>query len=1024
MTNYSNNLFFHIVVFFCIGLLAACSGGGGGNTVQSTPCTDVSVANLQVMSVSPTNGATNVSVNSNITATFNTCVNMSTVNSSSFLVSNGGLPIAGSYTLDGENYTVVFTPSSDLVYGAAYVVAISDTVTGSNGESFAGTGWGFFTRATPDTIPPTTSSDIPEGYYNSTQSVTLSCDDGATGTGCAATYYTTNGDAPTTSSAVYSGPVQIASTTTLKFFSVDVDGNAETVKTINYVIDTVAPTVISTDPSDLASGIPLTATVSAVFDEPILAATLTETSFYIDNGVTGTINYDEPNNTATFIPNERLACNTMHTVTLTTGVTDLAGNGLASDVNWSFTTYNDCAEPVTSASLAAGVFTSAQSVTLTCDDGAGSGCARIVYTTDGSTPTFSPANGTIIAAASAGPISINEGDTLLRYFAEDNAGNREVERKQQYSVSTAGFTYAATDGGIGRGVGATPASFVNTQPPGKTLGFFNDTSNGRFYRATEAGVYFSDDDGATWAHTVVTQSGSTSYAVVEDIFADGSKIYVGTHDGLYVSIDGGATYSKRLPLSGILYDYVYKVLVDGYMVYVGTSDGLLISFDKGYTFEARTTTDGLGSNYVYDIHVNGSTIYAATGGGLSISTDGGQTFSNKTTSEGLGSNTVRAVSVNGANVYAGTGGGLSISSDSGASFTNYTSADGMFANNVAGLYLDGATLYAATGVGVTIMDIGGPAFTARQPASWHFAGVDVNSIHMQAGNLYAGAYPSFYQSGDNGVTWEQKGLPDYPVHDMAVAADGTLYFHVSNSSGFSSIAISTDKGKTYNIRNIGDVLGDSSYIDGIYVDNNTLYVATTGIAVSSDGGNNFTVLTKTGNSLSEFSINAVYAQGSTIYAITSSGFVDKSTDSGANFSNLHSSMGNSAIAVDGSNVYIAGSSGLDVSNDDWVSFSRKYSADGLPNNYVTDVAVDALGYVYAPTLNNGVGISTNNGANFTTITTLPVNTGNRVSACGGSLLVGSYSGLYISLDNAATFINRTTADGLGSDTVRDACYVP
>jgi hypothetical protein len=299
---------------------------------------------------------------------------------------------------------------------------------------------------------------------------------------------------------------------------------------------------------------------------------------------------------------------------------------------------------------------------------------------------------------------------------------------------------------------------------------------------------------------------------------------------------------------------------------------------------------------------------------------------------------------------------------------------------------------------------------------------------VQAGNIFLGAFPSFYQSSDNGATWDQKGLPANasPVEDIVVAADGTLYFHVSNSSGFSAIVISSDKGKSYTIRNIGEILGGSAYINNIYVDNNTLYLATTGIAVSSDGGNNFTQLTKTGNSLSEFSVNAVYADGSTIYAITGSGFLDQSTNGGTSFSNIDSGLSYDALAVDGANVYIAGSSGLDVSNDNWATFNTKTTANGLPANHLEDVAVDASGKVYVTTLNDGVAVSTDSGATFTGLTTLPtIYTGNWISTCGGPLYVGTYNdGLYISQDSAATFVNRTSADGLGTGWIQDACYVP
>ncbi len=43
-------------------------------------------------------------------------------------------------------------------------------------------------------------------------------------------------------------------------------------------------------------------------------------------------------NTATFTPDAALADNTVYTATVTTAVTDLAGNHLAADYTWSFTT--------------------------------------------------------------------------------------------------------------------------------------------------------------------------------------------------------------------------------------------------------------------------------------------------------------------------------------------------------------------------------------------------------------------------------------------------------------------------------------------------------------------------------------------------------------------------------------------------------------------------------------------------------------------------------------------------------------
>ena len=54
--------------------------------------------------------------------------------------------------------------------------------------------------------------------------------------------------------------------------------------------------------------------------------------------VTGTVAYDVNSKIATFTPASNLAANSVYTATVTTGVQDLAGNALASNFAWSFTT--------------------------------------------------------------------------------------------------------------------------------------------------------------------------------------------------------------------------------------------------------------------------------------------------------------------------------------------------------------------------------------------------------------------------------------------------------------------------------------------------------------------------------------------------------------------------------------------------------------------------------------------------------------------------------------------------------------
>jgi YD repeat-containing protein len=92
-----------------------------------------------------------------------------------------------------------------------------------------------------DTTPPTTTASPGGGTYNTAKSVGLTCNDG-TGVGCDKIYYTTDGSIPTTLSPIYSSPINITVTATLKFFAKDLAGNSETYKTQTYTIDITAPT--------------------------------------------------------------------------------------------------------------------------------------------------------------------------------------------------------------------------------------------------------------------------------------------------------------------------------------------------------------------------------------------------------------------------------------------------------------------------------------------------------------------------------------------------------------------------------------------------------------------------------------------------------------------------------------------------------------------------------------------------------------------------------------------------------------
>jgi peptidoglycan/xylan/chitin deacetylase (PgdA/CDA1 family) len=109
----------------------------------------------------------------------------------------------------------------------------------------------------PDTIAPTTSvtcnaAACATSWYRQAVSVALAATD-VGGSGVAATRYTTDGTTPTSSSPVYSAPLVLSQSSTLKYRSWDAAGNAEPTRTLTLKIDTAAPTVVITAPADGAT---------------------------------------------------------------------------------------------------------------------------------------------------------------------------------------------------------------------------------------------------------------------------------------------------------------------------------------------------------------------------------------------------------------------------------------------------------------------------------------------------------------------------------------------------------------------------------------------------------------------------------------------------------------------------------------------------------------------------------------------------------------------------------------------------
>jgi len=208
------------------------------------------------------------------------------------------------------------------------------------------------TSAMPDTTPPYTSGHAPSpntvNVPIDTNIVVHVMDDGA-GVDQATIVMTVEGavvtpvivGSPADYTLTYDPPIDFAynQVVDVTIDASDLASPSNIMTQDSYSFTTVAditpPTITSASPTDGATGVPVTTTISATFSEAMNTASV-EAAFSITSGVAGTFSWVE--NTMTFTSGENLAYSTTYTVTIAATATDLAGNPLVAPYTWAFTT--------------------------------------------------------------------------------------------------------------------------------------------------------------------------------------------------------------------------------------------------------------------------------------------------------------------------------------------------------------------------------------------------------------------------------------------------------------------------------------------------------------------------------------------------------------------------------------------------------------------------------------------------------------------------------------------------------------
>lgn len=236
------------------------------------------------------------------------------------------------------------------------------------------------------------------GSFSTTQTVSIS--DATAG---ATIYYTTSGLAPTTSSTVYTGPVKLPTTTTLRAVAAIAGGPASGITTDVYTIVPAAAPVFS-----LAGG-----TYASKQTVSISDATPGAIIYYTTNGLAPTTSssvYSQP-----------------ITVTSTTKLRAVAAltNGPASSVTTVDYAISATTPDAPTFSLPAGTYATKQTVSIS-ESTTG---AKVYYTTNGTTPTTS-------SSVYTAPLALTANTTLRAIAAVSNGSSSSV-MSATYSFTSA-----------------------------------------------------------------------------------------------------------------------------------------------------------------------------------------------------------------------------------------------------------------------------------------------------------------------------------------------------------------------------------------------------------------------------------------------------------------------------------------------------------------------------------------------------------------------------------------------------------
>ena len=428
-----------------------------------------------------------------------------------------------------------------------------------------------------DSKPPVTTADPDGGMFTGPINVTLRTEEGAV------TRFTTDGSTPVRASDVYSGPIRITGDTVLKFYSTDESRNVEETRVARFSFDTTPPST-SIDPSPGTYRRAVSVTMRSEKEGRI---------FFRMDGDEGFKPYKGP-----FVI-DREAKVFFYSQ-------DKTGNREAVQMAQYII---DAEPPRTIPYPAPGEYNPPIALELKTEKG-----AKIFYTLDGTDPTGA-------SPVYAKPLVFKDKVTV-KYFAVDEAGNREKVRTADYAV-TSGFWRKSSNGvfihpsalegdylWVGGEEGLFRVNILNKRRRNYTSASTGLISNsvraiavdrlGFKWIGTNKGVSHFDgySNWVTYDYGDGLPSNNINCIVVDK----DDRIWFGTDSGL--SRYDGKTFRTFTKEDGLPDNNVNSIAIDADGVFwIGTDKGLVRY--KGKMGRVFTQEDGLPSDRIISVAVDG-----------------------------------------------------------------------------------------------------------------------------------------------------------------------------------------------------------------------------------------------------------------------------------------------------------------------------------------------------------------------------------------------------------------------------------